>query len=188
MRSLKEKTPVGVYWGRFNPPHSGHLGVIRRFHTRLNLVIAIGSSEHKDERTNPFNGAERKAMLEAYLRESRIRGVRVVPLRDGPSKSWAIENLIKKCKPDLLLLSTEKGGLADLAERRVRVVRFRRSGTVSSSRIRDSIASGASDWKKLTGVSVSKWIEEHDGIERIRRAYRRAGGKPSRRRDPRTPV
>lgn len=169
--NLKDKLPTGVYWGRFNPPHSGHLGVIRRFHDRMNLVIAIGSSEHKNEKSNPFSGAERKAMMDRYLRESGIRGVRVVTLRDGPSESWAIDELIRKCKPDLLLLSTEKRGLADLAERRVRVVRFRRTNAVSSSRIRDLIAAGPGNWKALTGASVSRWIEEHDGLRRIRRTY-----------------
>ena len=68
MNLLKNKLATGVYWGRFNPPHQGHLSVIRKFKDKCNLVVAIGSSEHKNERTNPFSGAERKEMMEAYLR------------------------------------------------------------------------------------------------------------------------
>lgn len=164
-----------MYWGRFNPPHQGHLEVIRKFRKDYDLIVAVGSSEHKDEKVNPFSGAERKAMLEAYLKESRIRGVRVVTLKDGPSASWAVGNLIRKCRPDLVLLSTEKSALADLAERRLPVVRFRRTGTVSSTRIRDAIASGDSRWKTLTGRSVANLIEQRDGVRRIQKAYGRRG-------------
>lgn len=98
----------------------------------------------------------------------------VIAVKDGPPIRWAIDNLIRVCKPDLLFLSTEKSDLAALAELRVRVVRFRRTGNVSSTRIRDSIASGKGSWMRLTGRSVTKWILEHDGVGRICRAYQAA--------------
>ena len=183
-KSPASKAATGVYWGRFNPPHQGHLSVIRRLRDQCRLVVAIGSSEHKNEKTNPFSGAERKAMLESYLQESGIRGVRVVSLNDGRSRSWAVENLVRKCQPDVLYLSDESSLLAELAERRIPVVRFPRTGTISSTRIRDSIASGDDRWKALTGRSVARLIVEMDGPRRIQRAYGRgrpADPAPSRR-------
>lgn len=172
MRRARDR---GVYWGRFNPPHRGHLGVIRRLRRRWALVVAVGSSERRDERSNPFSGAERKRMLEAYLREERIDGVPVVTLRDGRSVAWAVANLIRRCRPDVLLLSTEKSALADRAGRQVRVVRFPRTGRISSTRVRDAIAAGSDAWRKWTGRSVAELIEELDGVRRIQRAYRRTG-------------
>jgi nicotinamide-nucleotide adenylyltransferase len=171
--SLRAKLSTGVYWGRFNPPHKGHLRVIRKLTKSWNLVVAIGSSEHRDERRNPFSGAERKRMMESYLKELEIRGVRVVSLKDGRSEAWAIDNLIKKCKPDVVFLSNEKRELAKLARQKVRVVVFRRTGRISSTQVRDSIASGEGRWTQLTGRSVAKLIVEVGGIRRIRRAYRR---------------
>jgi cytidyltransferase-like protein len=172
---LAKRDATGVYWGRFNPPHQGHLSVIRKLNKEWNLIVAIGSSEHRNERSNPFSGAERKRMLESYLDELKIRGVKVVTLKDGPSQSWSVANLIRKCKPDVLFLSTEKGELAELAQRRVPVVFFRRTGRISSTRIRDSIASGDDAWKRMTGGSVARWIARLDGVRRIRTAY---GGSP----------
>lgn len=165
------RRPVGVYWGRFNPPHEGHLRVIRRFYRTYRLIVAVGSAERGNERRNPFRGRERKAMLEAYLRENQVRGVRVVTLRDGPSVAWALENLVRRCRPEVLLLSREKSALANRAKRRVPVVRFARSGTVSSARIRRAIVRGDPSWKALTGRSVVRLIERYDGIRRIRRTY-----------------
>ncbi|HEY1198934.1 MAG TPA: adenylyltransferase/cytidyltransferase family protein [Thermoplasmata archaeon] len=171
MNLLKNKLATGVYWGRFNPPHQGHLSVIRKFKDKCNLVVAIGSSEHKNERTNPFSGAERKEMMEAYLRESRIGGVRVVTLADGNSESSALDNLIRKRKPDLLILSTEKSHLADLAEQRLPVIHFPRTGKVSSTLIRDSLAAGDGRWKRLIGRSVARLVVGFDEIRRIKKVY-----------------
>ncbi len=177
MRPRAARLPTGVYWGRFNPPHKGHLGAITRFKNRYNLIVAIGSAEHRNERTNPFSGTERKAMMMALLKEAGIDGLRVVTLADGPSETWSVENLIRRCKPEVILLSTERRGSLDaaLARSGVRVTRFRRTGTVSSTRIRDSIAAGTEEWRRLTGKSVATLIENYDGPRRIRRAYRRPG-------------
>ena len=110
-------------------------------------------------------------MLEAYLKERRVRGVRVITLNDGPSVASALDTLIRRCRPEALLLSREKRALAERAERRVPVVRFSRRGTVSSTRLRRAIARGDPSWTELTGRSVARLIERYDGIRRIRRTY-----------------
>lgn len=172
---------VGVYWGRFNPPHKGHLSVVRRLQKACRLVVAIGSSERKNMRTDPFSARERKAMMESYLKESGIRGVRVITLRDGPSESWAIANMIRRCQPDVLFLSTEKTALARRAKGKVNVVRYRRTGRISSMRIRDHIAAGDPAWRKWTGESVARMIVRADGIGRIVRAYQEPRRTPRQR-------
>ena len=164
---------AGVYWGRFNPPHRGHLALVRRFRRQCALTIVIGSAERRGERRDPFSGRERQEMWEGYLREAGIRDVGVVALRDGPSLAGAVDRMIRVCRPDVVFLSSERSRLAALVERRVRVVRFRRTGRISSTRIRDSIASGRSDWTRLTGASVARWIRTHGGSARIRDAYKR---------------
>lgn len=157
--------------------------MIRRFRTRYRVIVAIGSSEHRNERKNPFDGKERKAMMDALLEEARIDGLRVLTLADGPSVRWSVENLIRRCAPDAVLLSTERRASLDAALTRagVRVVRFRRRGTVSSTRIRDSIAAGTEEWRRLTGRSVAALIERYDGLRRIRRTYGRTVPKASSR-------
>lgn len=173
--------PVGVYWGRFNPPHQGHLGVVRRFKDRCRLTVAIGSAEHRGERRNPFSGRERKAMMEEYLKEDGIDGVRVVALKDGDTETWSVENLIRKCKPDFVILSTERRGGLDAALNKagVQVVRFRRTGNLSSTLIRHLIATGDPKWTTLTGRSVARLIARFNGIERIRGCYDPTKQSPS---------
>ena len=145
--------------------------MIRRLRLRCRLTVAVGSSEHKNERANPFSGAERKAMLRAYLKETGIHGVTVVALNDGKTKAWAVDNLIRKCKPELLFLSNEKSDLVKVAARKVRVVRFTRSGRVSSTLIRNLSARDDPRWKRFTGRSVARAVERVGGIRRIQRVY-----------------
>ena len=63
---------VGVYWGRFNPPHKVHMRVIRRLKEQCDLVVAVGSSEHNNKLTNAFSGAERKLMVGYLTGDSNI--------------------------------------------------------------------------------------------------------------------
>lgn len=149
--------------------------MIRRFRTRYTVVVAIGSSEHRNERQNPFGGSERKAMMEAFLEEAGIGPLRVVTLADGPSVTWSVDHLMRTCQPDVVLLSTERREALDaaLARAGVRIVRFRRRGTVSSTRMRDSVAAGTEGWRRMTGRAVAALIEKYDGLRRIRRAYGR---------------
>ena len=170
------KKTIGVYWGRFNPPHKGHLAVVKRLSRKVDLlIISIGSSEHKNEKRNPFSGSEREKMLTAYLNELGIRNVKVITNRDGPSYSWSLDMMVKKCKPDVFfLIGNERPELMRLARTKLKdkadVVVFRRTGKSSATKLRDAIASGRR-WKHLTGKSVAGLILKFNGIERIKRTY-----------------
>lgn len=169
--SLMKTKRIGVYWGRFNPPHKGHLRIIKKFKDKYDLVVAIGSSEHRNEKKNPFSGRERKQMIESYLKEEKIKDVKVVTLKDGNSKSWAINNLVKKCRPYVLLLS-ENHEMINLAKcKKIDVLIFKRKGNLSSTMIRDLIASDNDKWRNLTGKAVARLIVRLNGIERIKTAY-----------------
>jgi len=164
------KKTVGVYWGRFNPPHKGHIALVRRLVKKVDfLIIAIGSAESKNTKRNPFSGDERVKMLKSYLREQNIKVRDVIAVKDGNSWASSIDNLFEKCgKFDVLF--TDHKTIAKLVGNRVKVVSFERKGAVSSTSIRDSIARGE-EWENLTGKSVVSLMRRFDGIARIKRAY-----------------
>lgn len=177
-RKRPKNKVIGVIWGRFNPPHKGHMNMIRRLAAKVGtLIVVIGSSEFKNDKKNPFSGLERRGMMIAYLKESGIRNVRVVVQKDGKSYFWAYNTLVKNCKPDILFFpdTNEKPELLELVRTkfkgRLGVVTFRRTGTISATRLRDAIALDKK-WRHMTGKSVVKLIKTFDGIKRIKRAYR----------------
>lgn len=172
------KKRIGVYWGRFNPPHKGHLSVVKMLSKKVDrLIVVIGSSEHKNEKRNPFSGLERKMMLTAYLNELGIKNVSVVTQNDGTGYLWALDTLVKNCKPNILfLIGNEKPDLLKLARAelkgRVEVVNFDRTGTRSATKLREAIAFDKK-WVHLTGKSVVKLIKKFNGIERIKMSYKK---------------
>jgi nicotinamide-nucleotide adenylyltransferase len=63
--SKREKGSVGVYLGRFQPLHRGHLSVINDLQCENEkLIIVIGSADKKGSVINPFSADERKQMIE----------------------------------------------------------------------------------------------------------------------------
>ncbi len=170
MKGESTKKTVGVYWGRFNPPHKGHIALARRLVKKVDLLtIAVGSAESKNTKRNPFSGDERVEMLKSYLREEGIRVKDVIAVEDGDSWASSIDNLFEKCgRFDVLF--TDHKTIARLVGNRVKVVSFERRGDVSSTLIRESIAKGE-EWENLTGKSVVSLMRRFDGIARIRRAY-----------------
>ncbi len=163
---------IGVYWGRFNPPHHGHMGMVKKLLLQTDvLVIAVGSAEDKNTARNPFSGAERVRMWKAFLKEERIppRKVRVVAVPDGPNWAAAVENLFSRCEP-FDVLFTDKEAAIQTIGKRAQVRRIRRTGTISSTKIRDAIAAGQA-WEQFTGASVARLVKRYGGIERIQHAY-----------------
>lgn len=166
---------IGLYWGRFNPPHKGHLQLIKKLLNEVDsLIIAIGSAEFKNTKRNPFDGNEKKKMMEAYLKEQEIdtRKIKVIAVPDGKSFSSAIKNLFEFCG-NFDVLYTDKETIIKLIKKKVKVNRIKRTGTISSTQVRDAIANDKK-WEHLTGKSVARLIRKFGGIERIKKAYSEA--------------
>ncbi|HWH09434.1 MAG TPA: nicotinamide-nucleotide adenylyltransferase, partial [Candidatus Thermoplasmatota archaeon] len=81
----------GLFLGRFQPFHLGHLEATRRLAGRHDeLVLAIGSANVSHTPTNPFTGGERVEMARAALAEAGIGNVVVLPVPDlGRNALWA---------------------------------------------------------------------------------------------------
>ena len=164
------KKKVGVYWGRFNPPHKGHIALVKRLVKKVDLlIVAVGNAESRNTKRNPFSGDERVEMLKSYLKEQHIKVEDVVAVEDGNSWASSIDNLFEKCCKFEVLFTDHKA-IARLVGNRVKVVSFERKGDISSTLVRDSIAKGE-EWESLTGKSVVRLIKRFDGIARIKRAY-----------------
>ncbi len=165
------KKITAVYWGRFNPPHKGHLNLIRKIRKEVDmLIVAIGSAELKNTSRNPFDGREKKKMMTAYLKELKIgSNVKVIAVPDGKSMRSAVRNLFEACgKFDVLY--TDKETIIKIVKNKVKIRRIYRTGNISSTKIRDAIATDQK-WEHLTGRSVAKLVKKFNGIQRIKKAY-----------------
>jgi len=161
----------GLYVGRFQPFHLGHLKAVNDCLDRVqDLTIAIGSAQLNYEPNNPFTIGERMLMIRTALTDAGVDQKRwqLIPILDARVHhawtSW-VEILVPKYEivftndPLTTRLFREKQVMVEeisLLDRKI----------FSATEVRRRIARNE-DWKKLVPSSVARIIEKIDGISRI---------------------
>ena len=88
----------GLFIGRFQPFHLGHLNDIKNALKEVDeLVIGVGSSDEKHTKDNPFTVKERIEMMDLVLPNNDIQNYTVFPIPDfHDDKRWVehIETLV----------------------------------------------------------------------------------------------
>jgi nicotinamide-nucleotide adenylyltransferase len=158
----------GCYWGRFNPPHKGHLGLIKKILKEVDeLYIVIGTAQEKNTKRNPFSGEERKSMIKNFLKEEKIplKKIKIISLKDGPTWAETRKRFLKNF-PNLDIIYTDKKRVIKHIKN-IKIKKIRRVGGISSTKIRNNIANNRK-WEHLTGDSVAKIIKKINRIKRIK--------------------
>lgn len=78
--------PVGLFIGRFQPFHNGHLSAVNYALERVeHLYILVGSSQKSHESRNPFTAGERIVMIRNALTDKKIEAKRylIIPIPDA---------------------------------------------------------------------------------------------------------
>jgi len=162
----------GLYVGRFQPFHLGHLNVIKHVLSEVDeLVIVVGSAQYSHRLNDPFTAGERLTMIRRALDEAGVECGRVwvVPVSDVHlHMMWvsAVEgftphfDLVYSNEPLTRRLFNEAGY-------RVESVRFYERGSYSSTVIREKMLEDQT-WEKLVPKSVAAYIREIDGVNRLR--------------------
>lgn len=85
---------TGVFIGRFQPPHPGHITALAIAASQCKeLIVLVGSSNQCRSIKNPWTFQERKDMLFKKLRAAGVNNVKILPLNDHPynDPAWIIE-------------------------------------------------------------------------------------------------
>ena len=75
----------GIYIGRFQPFHKGHLYAVKEVLNEVDeLIIGIGSAQESHTLENPFTAGERMLMIKSALAEAGVDSYKVyiVPIPD----------------------------------------------------------------------------------------------------------
>ncbi len=162
----------GLYVGRFQPFHLGHLsaikGVLKEVHE---LVIVIGSAQYSHNFNNPFTAGERLVMVRRALEESGVDSKRVwiVPVPDVHLHMMWVSSVegytphfdvVYSNEPLTRRLFMESGY-------EVKPIRLFERKEYSSTEIREKMVKDQ-DWEKFVPKSVATFIEEIDGLNRLK--------------------
>ncbi|MEM3695230.1 MAG: nicotinamide-nucleotide adenylyltransferase [Candidatus Bathyarchaeia archaeon] len=162
----------GLYVGRFQPFHLGHLGAIKDILKEVDeLVIVIGSAQYSHNLNNPFTAGERLVMIRRALEEAEIPHSKfwIVPVPDVHlHMMWvsAVEgytphfDVVYSNEPLTRRLFIEAGY-------EVKNIRFHERKLYSSTEIRERMLKDKS-WEELVPKSVAAFIKGIDGVNRLR--------------------
>lgn len=166
--------------GRFQPPHLGHVELIRyALGVADEVVIVIGSAQESHTLRNPLTAGERYELLEAIVKkrfpEDYARGrVKIVPVMDiNMNKVWV--QYLRLLLPSFEGVVTRNPLVEELFRdmglkvfRQPLLDRERCEGT----RIRNLVLEGR-DWRDCIPEEIISLLEEFDFEGRLRRLSRK---------------
>ncbi len=162
----------GLYVGRFQPFHLGHLSAIKEVLKEADeLVVVIGSAQYSHNFNNPFTAGERLVMVRKALEESGVDSgkVWIVPVPDVHLHMMWVSSvegytphfdIVYSNEPLTRRLFTEAGY-------QVKPIRFFNRKDYSSTEIREKMVKDE-NWEKLVPKSVRTLIKEIDGVNRLK--------------------
>ena len=163
----------GLFIGRFQPPHWGHVWAIKAILNEVDeLIVVIGSAQFNYIEKDPFTVGERIWMLREGLREGGVDLSRViiVPIPNIENNSaWL--SYIKSYLPPFQVAYTGNPFVAMLLREggvEVRQQPMYDRGKYVSTRIREMIIKGDPSWRELVPASVARIIDEVKGVERLK--------------------
>ncbi len=163
---------TGLYVGRFQPFHLGHLEATKFILSRVDdLVIVVGSAHDSHTLENPFTAGERITMIRLGLKEGKIDPNRltVLPLPDAEfHKVWVAHLLSQTPSFDEVFTNEPLTGrlLKEAGMRVERIPMFNRT-SYTATEVRRRMLTGK-NWQELLPRSVSAYVKQIKGDERIR--------------------
>jgi len=161
----------GLFVGRFQPVHNGHLKALEFVFSSVDeVIIGIGSAQASHTLKNPFTTSERMEMLIRALDEAGFeRRYHLIPLPDiNFNAIWA--TYVESMVPRFDVVFTGNSLVAQLFREKgyeVIVQPMFRKDILSATEIRKRMVEGK-PWEDLVPRSVAEFIREIKGCERIR--------------------
>lgn len=168
-------TTTGLFVGRFQPFHKGHLETVKYALKQVDmLVIVVGSAQKSHEQRNPFTAGERISMIKAALdadKDVDTTRILMIPVPDVDVHSlWTrqVDMLVPRYDvvfandPFTLLLFRERG------VRTVEPPLVERSRMMATEVRRRMAEEEDGDWQELVPAPVASVIKEMNGVERVK--------------------
>ncbi len=162
----------GLYPGRFQPFHLGHLQVLKWGLDKVDeLIVLVGSAQESHTLTNPFTAGERIEMIRQAIIENKIdlSRIMIIPIPDILMNSvWAYHvgmyvpafSILLARNPLVVRIFKEAGYKTIIPPA------FDRE-KYNSTLIRKLMITNG-DWKELVSASTYSFIKSIKGDERLK--------------------
>ncbi len=160
----------GLWIGRFQPFHKGHIYVINEIQKEVDeVVICIGSAQKSHSLTNPFTSGERVMMIKKGLYENGIKkNYYIIPIPDVENNSLWVSHVKSLAPPFSKVYSGNtlvKRLFEETGSKAATPPMYNRS-EYSGTEIRRRMLEGE-PWEDLVPKGVVEVVKEVDGINRV---------------------
>ncbi len=165
----------GLFIGRFQPFHKGHLAALEWILNREDeVIVAIGSAQYSHSLRNPFTLGERIEMIWLTVKERGLADkviIAGVPDTNGKHSLWV--PLLLSYVPSFQRAYTND----PLSQRLFREhgievlpIPFFNRSEYCATKIRELMLRGG-EWEHLVPKPVAEYIKKIGGVERLREIY-----------------
>ncbi len=160
----------GLFIGRFQPFHKGHLEAVKQILEECNsMIIGIGSAQEERTSANPLSGGERITMIKRVMKSRDIEPVEVYPIPDlncHPAWPYYVEAILPTFEKvygnsEVVLDLFDKIGYDTGTIEQIK--RDELSGTKIRKRIREG-----REWKDLVPEEVVEYLGDIDMKHRVK--------------------
>ncbi len=162
----------GILIGRFQPPHLGHIEIIKQMLEEVDeLIIGVGSAQLSHTLDNPFTAGERVLMLNKALAEAEIDSTRVhiIPIPDVNNHAVWVSHVLSFSPPFVTVYSGNVLVNRLFKERgfEVKIPPLFKRKEYQGAEIRKRMLADK-DWRNLVPKSVLEVMDEIKATERLK--------------------
>jgi nicotinamide-nucleotide adenylyltransferase len=166
-----KKRKQGLFIGRFQPPHKGHIKVIKTLLGKVeDLIIIIGSSQLSHELDNPFTTGERIWMMKSALDAAEVNPNKylILPIPDATMHSIWVAQIFSYSPPFEVVFSNDPLTRCLFKEAKVTVhnIEFFQRKIYSATEVRRRMLADE-NWKDLVPKVVMEIITKINGVQRL---------------------
>ena len=166
-------TTTGLFIGRFQPFHKGHLAAIKFALDKVDqIVIVVGSAQKSHESRNPFTAGERVRMIKDTLDsdgEIDVKRILIIPVPDvNVHMMWTRQIDILVPKYDMVF-ANDPFTLLLFRERGIKAIEvpFVKRDEMAATEVRKRMVSDEK-WQDLVPSPVARVIQEIEGVKRVK--------------------
>ena len=174
-RQEKMEKKTGLFIGRFQPFHLGHLDAVQQITKECqHIIVAVGSAQYSNTIDNPFSFEQRQEIISKVLtrilarrgrgsgndREGDIR-FDIIPVEDIHDDNAWVEHLRKTVPPFEIAYTSNPLVEKLFLEKGITVKRLSFNVAISGEEIRDLAVQGLRQWKGLVPEETIPFMERH---------------------------
>ncbi|MFI5270428.1 MAG: nicotinamide-nucleotide adenylyltransferase [Candidatus Saccharimonadales bacterium] len=155
---MSSKT-IGLYIGKFQPFHNGHLYAIAAIAPTVDLlIIVIGSSQYSGLKNQPFSARQRRQMIEQTLKAEGINNFSIVEVPDIHDSEHWVEHVKKYVKQFNVVFTNSEVVQQLFSDKGFTVKSIKVLPGVSGTLVRQKIAAQENDWISLVPSATASII------------------------------